>query len=266
VAAAPFRYGHYRLAFQMARVYPDFWQSLRRHITAEGAYPYRCQVRTPLGTVKPTLFTPHDMYTLSEVFCREDYAADSTIRVVVDLGSNIGLSALYFLTRNPEARCYLFEPVPRNVQRLRQNLAGYEDRYVLHEQAVGVTTGNVRFGIEPTGRYGGIGAETGESIVVYCRHVNDVLQDVLGREELVDVLKLDTEGLEMVTVAAIRAEHLERIRIIYFEDPRSAPLHGDLFEHRLLPGPARNVNRLRNRRLGLRERTGGQAVNHFVRA
>ncbi len=43
-------------------------------------------------------------------------------RVVVDIGSNIGISALYFLTRNPACRCWLYEPVPRNVERLRANL------------------------------------------------------------------------------------------------------------------------------------------------
>ena len=38
-------------------------------------------------------------------------------RAVIDLGSNIGISALYFLTRNADCRVWLYEPVPRNVER-----------------------------------------------------------------------------------------------------------------------------------------------------
>ena len=73
------------------------------------------------------------MWTVNEVFCRQDYGADASIRAVVDVGSNIGISALYFLTRSPDCRAWLYEPVPRNVERLRGNLAGYEDRYALRE-------------------------------------------------------------------------------------------------------------------------------------
>jgi len=44
-----------------------------------------------------------------EIFCRLDYLAKTDIKVVVDIGSNIGISALYFLSRNKQAKCYLFE-------------------------------------------------------------------------------------------------------------------------------------------------------------
>ena len=47
--------------------------------------------------------------------------------MAVDFGSNIGISALYFLTRNPSVQVYLFEPVPSNIERLRENLKGYEN-------------------------------------------------------------------------------------------------------------------------------------------
>jgi len=46
-----------------------------------------------------------------------------------------------------------------------------------------------------------------------------VLAQVLGREEAIDVLKIDTEGGEEQAVAAIAPAHLRRIRAIYFEAP-----------------------------------------------
>ena len=58
----------------------------------------------------------------------------------------------------------------------------------------------MRFGVEPTGRYGGIGLELDGSIEVDCLEINDVLERVLEREPAIDVLKLDTEGLELATV------------------------------------------------------------------
>jgi FkbM family methyltransferase len=186
------------------------------------------------------------MLTVNEIFCREDYEVGPDVRTVVDIGSNIGVSALYFLTRNDAARVWLFEPNPRNLERLRRNLAGYEQRYALEEKAVADFAGTTEFGVEDTGRYGGIGQETGETISVESVHINDVLAKVLDETGAVDVLKLDTEGYELASVKAIDRQHLERIRVIYFEvEHDSGPIHPDLFDHRF-----RNQTvRLRNRRL-----------------
>jgi len=71
--------------------------------------------------------------------------------------------------------------------------------------------------VEPTGRYGGIGLARDRSIEVDCLEINQVLEDVLAREGEIDLLKLDTEGMELPTVRAIRPELLRRIRVVYFE-------------------------------------------------
>jgi FkbM family methyltransferase len=239
---APFQRGHYRAFVNMVRLYPRSLQNLRRFLRAKGDYPYDCAVRTPVGVVEARLHSSHDLSTMNEVFCRLDYRADRDLSVAVDIGSNIGISALYFLTRNRSSRCYLFEPDPRNVTRLKANLAGYEDRYSLDPSAVGPTGGRVEFGIEPTGRYGGIGVQADAHITVDCRAINDVLDEILGREELIEILKIDTEGLEVETVAAIRPDLLERIGTIYFEADQAEPLHPERFEHAY----ACQTNRLRN--------------------
>ena len=71
-------------------------------------------VNTPVGMYDMTLYSCHDILTVNEIFCRNDYPASQDLRVVVDIGSNIGISAAYFLTRNNQVRCYLFEPDPKN--------------------------------------------------------------------------------------------------------------------------------------------------------
>jgi FkbM family methyltransferase len=234
---------NYVAVARMARRYPNFRENLGRYFTGGGDYPYDCQVRTPRGLLTVPLESHHDMLTVNEIFCREDYAVGPEVRTVVDIGSNIGVSALYFLTRNADARVWLYEPNPRNVERLRKNLAGYEQRYELEEKAVADFTGTAEFGVEESGRYGGIGQETGEEISVETVHINDVLARVPGT---IDVLKLDTEGFELQTVKAIDRAHLERIRLVYFETERKPePFHPDLFESRF-----RNQTvRLKNRRL-----------------
>jgi FkbM family methyltransferase len=221
---------NYLAMLRMARCLVRPADGLRRYLFGRGAYPYACGVRTPAGVVSPILYSHHDMWTLSEVFCREDYAVGADAQAVVDVGSNIGISALYFLTRNPTLRVWLYEPVPRNVDRLRWNLAAFAGRWEVHEVAVAKGSGKVSFGIEESGRYGGIGVPTEHSIEVDCLGVNDVLEHVLATVPVVDVLKVDTEGTELDIVRAIRPELLRRIRALYLEVERLPALELEGFD------------------------------------
>jgi FkbM family methyltransferase len=198
--------------------YPQVGQSARRYFTGRGSYPYRCEVRTPQGIVAPILFSQHDMITVHEVFCREDYRTGPDTRVVLDLGSNIGISALYFLTRSPDARIWLYEPVPENVEKLKRNLDAFEGRWQLEQVAVADRSGEETFSVEPTGRYGGLAARHSESIHVSVHYIDDVLRTVLSSEPHIDVLKVDTEGTEASILRAASPELLARVRLIYAED------------------------------------------------
>jgi FkbM family methyltransferase len=228
IARNAVRPANYRALLNMPRRYPDLGECARRYFRRSGDYPYRCRVSTPQGIVTPTLWSWHDMLTVNEVFCREDYRAGADTRVVVDIGSNIGISALYFLTRHSATRCFLYEPVARNVERLRLNLSGFQDRYEVQEVAVAEVEGQRPFAVERTGRYGSLDRAVEDPITVHVRHVNNVLDEVLGREPVIDILKLDTEGAEIRTVGAICEELLPHIRTIYLEasDAAAAELPG----------------------------------------
>ena len=226
VAREILRGRNYLALWRMSRVYPDFRENALRYFLGRGDYPYDCRVRTPQGVVAPRLYRGDDIWTVNEVFCRRDYGDDRSARVVVDIGSNIGISALYFLTRNPGCRVWLYEPVPRNVERLRSNLGGYEDRYMLREAAVAPAAGRAEFGVEESGRYGGLAVATGSTIEVSLVAVNDILEHVLANEPAIDVLKIDTEGTELEIVEAIHPELLRRVRSAYLElgeEPTSPP-------------------------------------------
>jgi FkbM family methyltransferase len=175
--------------------------------------------------------------TVHEIFCREDYRSPSPPRVVIDLGSNIGVSALYFLTRSPSTYCELYEPDPRNLPKLLQNIEGYNDRLVLHEKAVADVEGVIPFKREPTGRYGALdpkglasdhphGAGVDE-INVQVEHINTVLEQAIARYGIIDLLKIDTEGAELATLRAIDPSLLKQIRHIAIEwEQHSVKLDG----------------------------------------
>jgi FkbM family methyltransferase len=227
--SAVFKRQHYVALINMQRLYPKFLENLWRYLTGAGEYPYDIAVRTPVGLKSMRLYSHHDLLTVNEIFCRQDYFADRSLKYVIDLGSNIGISAIYFLTRNGDATCALYEPNPHNIERLRLNLQGYESRYSLNQLAVSNESGEIQFGIEPTGRYGGIAQGHLQTIVVSCVHINDVIEGALRDHSNIDILKVDTEGVEIQTIEAIDGNLLDHISKIYLESDPMRDLHPDRF-------------------------------------
>lgn len=81
--------------------------------------PYRCRVALRA--------TDSDLGTFNEVFVSQVYRAAvrcvQGARSVIDLGSNIGLSALYFAAHLPKARIYCVEPGADTYAFMNQNVA-----------------------------------------------------------------------------------------------------------------------------------------------
>lgn len=218
---------HWRALRNMMFTYKNFPSAFMRYFFGVGGYPHTIKLKykgCKSKTINITLYSHDDILTVNEIFCRKDYNANNNIKNIVDIGSNIGISALYFLTRNNYSRCYLFEPVPQNILRLKDNLKSFEDRYELNEIAVSDKTMPVEFGIEETGRYGGIGVKTNKTIEVECRHINSVLSEVFQKCNFIDILKIDTEGVEIQTVLTISSEYLNKIGKIYIEACPNKPL------------------------------------------
>ncbi|MBC8283372.1 MAG: FkbM family methyltransferase [Nitrospinae bacterium] len=190
---------------------------LRRYVFGKGGYPKKLSVKTPLGKHEVCLYSFHDTITLVECFGKLDYQAEKNISCVVDFGSNIGVSAGYFLTRNKNIKVYLFEPLPENIGRLKTNLKGFEKRYKLREVAVGLENGSADFGFETTGRYGGLGSDLPQSIQVQVRKADEVITDILEKEGHIDILKIDVEGLETAIIESLSLENLKKIDRIYAE-------------------------------------------------
>jgi len=227
---------NYQALFRMRKVYERPLDAAGRYFLGRGTYPCTIRVRTRAGWQRIHLFNSHDAITVHEIFCRGDYECPEPPQVVVDIGSNIGISALYFLTESSSTVCELYEPDPRNIEKLRANLTGFEGRYELHECAVSSEEGILPFKREETGRYGGLqaappghgpdpapderaGSEVPgpEDILVEVVHINSVIAEAVERHGDIDLLKVDTEGLELATVHAIDRALLGHVRRIVIE-------------------------------------------------
>lgn len=217
ISSGVFAHQNYIAAAKMITVYKHPLNGFARYLLACGTYPALIPMHTPIGDITITAYSFHDFLTINETFCRQDYRATSEDEVVVDFGSNIGVTAAYFLTRTRSSYCYLFEPLSTNVDRLCQNLVSFQERYSLKEVAVGLTRERVDFGWEETGRYGGVGLATGQVISVDCVDSNEVLSHVLSRHSRIDILKVDIEGLEQAVVQRIPSDIARRIKKIYAE-------------------------------------------------
>jgi FkbM family methyltransferase len=217
VLSALFEQRHYIAARNMLRVYRNPVDAFGRYLLGRGEYPARIVINTPTGSLTLTVYSYHDILTINEVFCRLDYPATAQHRVIVDFGSNIGISAAYFLTSAPNSFVYLYEPLQSNIDRLRDNLRPFEGRYTLHEVAVGQADGEIEFGWEDTGRYGGVGLKTGKYVSVTCRDSNKILEEIITRHGRIDILKIDIETLERQVTERIPVAIARNIDWVYVE-------------------------------------------------
>jgi FkbM family methyltransferase len=202
IALAPLQLRHWRALHGIATTVDRPLDALLRYLRNRGSYPWDVRLSTPTGAVTVRLENRHDLLTVVEVFCRRDYGSDAPASVL-DIGANVGLAALYWLTRRPDSRVVCVEPDPSNAATLRRNLAGFEARYTLVEAAV--TPGgadHVRFA--PGGRYGRIDAAG--TVIVNAVSVRELLQN-----HPAELVKIDTEGSERELVDAIPASFSSRI-------------------------------------------------------
>ncbi len=129
-----------------------------------------------------------------------------------------GLAALFFLTRDLTCRVYCFEPDPANTDVLRKTLSGFEDRYNLIERAVTPKpSALVRF--VPQGRYGHSARKGEDAVELPAIGMADAIDAVLARESRIDLVKIDTEGSELMLVEALRSHAvMAKVESVVYED------------------------------------------------
>jgi len=217
VVAALFNPLHY-LSIVRSSVYENVLDSFfKRYVLGRGDYPYSCLLRTPSGVLAADAYSHYDMLTINEIFTWKCYANERSAKIVVDFGSNIGISVLYFICLNPESFVYAYEPLATNCIKLRKNLSAFSSRYNLIEAAVCTYHGQVDFAVESTGRYSGIGLKHSNIEKVACVDARQVIKDVVSEHGKIDILKVDIEGAERDIFQQMDPEVLSNVEKIYIE-------------------------------------------------
>jgi FkbM family methyltransferase len=174
----------------------------------------------------------HDLDSLAimfdEIFLKEEYfipaGEDESDLAIVDLGANIGLTALYFKCKYPLSRVISFEPNPEIYKILEANFAN--SRYPHIEArcaAVGGEAGSAGFWLSAQAPMAGR-LESAEPPPAAFQRVETAvvsIRDILEPLPRVDLLKVDIEGSEVEVIAAA-GPLLRKCRFIFVECHPSA--------------------------------------------
>jgi len=166
---------------------------------------------------------------LSEIFFRREYEFDA-MRVdpyIIDCGSNIGMSVLYFKYCYPRARIIAFEPDPQTYRVLVENVAqnGLSD-VALYNLALADREGTVSLHRDPSHAGSLTMSVVGPHALKEPLEKVDVrtapLSTFITGNETVDFLKIDIEGSEGLVLAELeRSGAINSVREMIIE------YHGD---------------------------------------
>jgi FkbM family methyltransferase len=159
----------------------------------------------------------------SEIFVRRDYSFESRSQapLILDCGSNIGMSVLFFKQLYPESRIIAFEPDRRTFAVLQINVRKNQFMNVeLHNKAVYPDDGIINFYSEPD-HVGSVTMSTARERfpgrAVDCQQVEAVRLSPFIQGE-VDLVKMDIEGAEgLVMQELAKAGKLKWIKEIFVE-------------------------------------------------
>jgi FkbM family methyltransferase len=145
-------------------------------------------------------FSPDTLlFLMDEIFFRREYAFTSAVDepLIIDCGSNIGISILFFKKLLPKARVIGFEPDKKTFELLSRNIVENGLSHVsLHNAAVSSRTGEVTFFSDPQNLGSPTMSTVRERIAGEGRQVPCVALSSFVKEP-VDLLKMDIEGAEM---------------------------------------------------------------------
>lgn len=117
---------------------------------------------------------------------------------ILDLGSNVGLAAIYLNAFYPDSEFICIEADPRNIPLLKENLGRNKIKNVVIQKAIFSTLGKIhlKFGRDSTCSTleNSSMHNHDDSVEVELTTVNKLLQDNKWNE--IDILKMDIEGTE----------------------------------------------------------------------
>lgn len=166
-----------------------------------------------------------DIRVFKQIFVDNEYDSlnlPETANTIVDLGANIGLSALFFLKKYPNAHIIAVEPDTVNFEFMKRNLEDYSNHVALLQAAIWPSDGVVSFvehdeSNEGLGAWGyrtetlTEGAEASVSAISIPTLMNQFSMD------FIDILKVDIEGAEYELFEKGYESWLDKVGLIIIE-------------------------------------------------
>ncbi len=116
--------------FSFATGIKIFWNLL---FAKNGKYKINCSYFKNQITLRKDQSDP---YIFEQVFCENQYYFDypnpDKIKWIIDAGANIGLAAIYFATKFPQATILSIEPDNNNFTLLQENTKNYKNIHCIH--------------------------------------------------------------------------------------------------------------------------------------
>ncbi len=163
---------------------------------------------------RPVTRRANDYGLAYEVFVHRFYDCTRPInrdevRLIVDLGANVGFTPLYWTVNYPQAEVIAYEPHPAHVAQCRGNLAINRGgaRVELRPLAAGRMDGRLRLSDAGTSS-----TEVPLTAEGFDVQVEDCLARLAGRH--IDILKIDVEGAEYAIMEDERFARLDIRRIV----------------------------------------------------
>ncbi len=200
-------YRTYATLLFMNRFLSPIHQGVAQLLTAQFEYPKRAGL---YGMFK-------------EIFIDQNYFIPYTEEPlsIIDCGTNIGISLLYFRTQAPNAYIVAFEPNPYTYEVAQRNINTNNLRVILHNVGVGSKSEQVTFFTEisdPTSQSASMTKQlaTKHYAIQEIKVVIEPLSKFITKP--VDILKLDIEGAEGEVIAELAQAHkLALVKKIFIE-------------------------------------------------
>lgn len=106
------------------------WSYIGRILKVEKEFEFSLLLKNMQNTQFTVSLSGYsDLTVLKEIFYQEEYDIKKHLepKIILDLGSNIGLSAIFFHLKYPNAQILCFEPDRSAFRRLCKNISSYEN-------------------------------------------------------------------------------------------------------------------------------------------